>query len=208
MFGKASRPQPVVARHVRQGLPTAAGSRPPCSARSPDRSRLGSVTDQRPDAAYPTLAARAPCQGSVPIIVGLDLALEPEGDLSGAGAVIQQRAIIQGPQSFFLRQLLGYEVTSIRQLQFIPFMAREVDAEALHFPAASPLVQSLVKDVPVPPSLDLSIPLIRANDAWAAGYEGAGQAVAVLDRGVDGRHSFDRTGHLRVWFACVLATHR
>ena len=49
--------------------------------------------------AYATLAAKALSQGSVPIIVGLDLAFEPEGALSGPQAVVQQRATIGGTQS-------------------------------------------------------------------------------------------------------------
>ena len=89
-----------------------------------------------------------------------------------------------------LQQLSSYDVTSVKQFQFIPFMALQVDAGALQFLAASPLVQSLVEDIAIPPSLDLSIPLINADDAWTAGYEGAGQAVAILDSGVDGAHAF------------------
>ncbi len=139
---------------------------------------------------YPTLAAKALSQGSVPVIVGLDLAFEPEGVLSGPQAAVQQRATIGSTQGFLLQQLSSYGVTSVKQFQFIPFMALEVDAKALQFLAASPLVQSLVEDVAVPPSLDLSIPLINADDAWAAGYEGAGQAVAILDSGVDSAHAF------------------
>ncbi|WP_027343472.1 S8 family serine peptidase [Hamadaea tsunoensis] len=38
------------------------------------------------------------------------------------------------------------------------------------------------------PALDVSVPLIGAPDAWAAGYTGAGAKVAVLDTGLDSTH--------------------
>jgi subtilisin family serine protease len=40
------------------------------------------------------------------------------------------------------------------------------------------------------PTLADSVPLIGADVAWAAGYSGAGQAVAILDTGVDKTHPF------------------
>jgi len=44
------------------------------------------------------------------------------------------------------------------------------------------------EDVAHPPTLSDSIPLIGADSAWGLGYSGAGQAVAVLDTGVDKTH--------------------
>lgn len=38
------------------------------------------------------------------------------------------------------------------------------------------------------PSLDVSVPHIGAPTAWAAGYDGTGQVVAVLDTGIDANH--------------------
>ena len=35
-----------------------------------------------------------------------------------------------------------------------------------------------------------SVPLIGGDQAWAAGYDGTGQTVAVLDTGVDSTHPF------------------
>jgi subtilisin family serine protease len=37
-------------------------------------------------------------------------------------------------------------------------------------------------------SLDVSVPLIGAPDAWAAGYDGSGVEVAILDTGIDQNH--------------------
>ena len=61
------------------------------------------------------------------------------------------------------------------------------DLEAL---ADNPLVVSAQEDVPDPLLLDGSIPLIGADNAWASGFTGSGQHVAILDTGVDSSHEF------------------
>jgi hypothetical protein len=53
-------------------------------------------------------------------------------------------------------------------------------AEAIKNTGMAAIVE---EDVPHPPTLTDSIPLIGANIAWGLGYSGRGQAVAVLDTG-------------------------
>ena len=72
----------------------------------------------------------------------------------------------------------------------LPVVVLEVDAASLEALAANPEVLSIEEDIAVPPSLVQSNPLIGADVAWAAGYAGAGQAVAILDTGVDKTHPF------------------
>ncbi|MFB4292616.1 S8 family serine peptidase [Nonomuraea sp. ATR24] len=56
--------------------------------------------------------------------------------------------------------------------------------------AAGPLgaVEKIWLDRKVEPSLEHSVPQIAAPEAWAAGFDGTGTTVAVLDTGVDDRH--------------------
>ncbi|KAB8193274.1 S8 family serine peptidase [Nonomuraea phyllanthi] len=56
--------------------------------------------------------------------------------------------------------------------------------------AAGPLagVEKIWLDRKVEPDLEQSVPQIGAPEAWAAGYDGTGTTVAVLDTGVDATH--------------------
>ena len=70
----------------------------------------------------------------------------------------------------------------------IPYLAVTADPAALRRLLADPRVASVQEDVAVPPALAQSVPLIKANQAWAAGFTGTGQTVAVLDTGVAKAH--------------------
>ncbi len=70
-------------------------------------------------------------------------------------------------------------------------MALEVDAQALAvLSSASSLVTSVVEDPILRPALFDSVPLIEADQAFDAGYDGSGTVVAVIDSGVESTHPF------------------
>ena len=75
-----------------------------------------------------------------------------------------------------------------RRYSNLPLLALEVTPQQLQALADSPEVAQLQADGAPPPMLDTSVPLIGADAAWAAGYTGAGWAVAILDTGVDSSH--------------------
>ncbi|MFI9340337.1 proprotein convertase P-domain-containing protein [Streptomyces sp. NPDC052773] len=79
---------------------------------------------------------------------------------------------------------------TVQTFQTLPLVTLKVDRGGLDELAAQPGVVSVTEDVPVPPTLDQSVPLIGGDKAAAAGKTGAGSAIAVLDTGVATGHPF------------------
>ncbi|MEM8559636.1 MAG: S8 family serine peptidase, partial [Bacteroidota bacterium] len=140
---------------------------------------------------YDRLTAIAQERGVVPVIVRLDVPFLPEGRLF-ATDVRQQRARLAERRDQVLSTLAanGVTVERVKRYKTVPVVALSVTAEGLRFLAASPLVRFVEEDEIVRPNLAESTALIGAPAAWSSGYTGAGQAVAVLDTGVDGSHPF------------------
>lgn len=89
-----------------------------------------------------------------------------------------------------LAQFNQIDAFSVKKFDYVPGMALKVDAAGLQALLQDENVIGLSEDVPVPPALYQSIPLIDADNAWASGYAGAGQVVAILDTGVNKSHPF------------------
>ncbi len=130
--------------------------------------------------------------GSVMVIVGLASrgGFLPEGDLSSPAAITDQRGAIAQAQQALLSSLAQHKVNAYATYQTVPAIAMKVDAAGLRALRNSLLVTSLKEDIPDAPTLASSTAVIGAPTAWAAGYEGAGQTVAILDTGIDGDHPF------------------
>ncbi|MBI5034163.1 MAG: S8 family serine peptidase [Chloroflexi bacterium] len=136
------------------------------------------------------LIAKAQANGSVRVIIGLRAGYQPEGRLGNSQAIQTQRGAIKQAQAALLKQISNHQVEPIKQFASIPYLVIEVDADALATLAFSPNVASVAPDRLRRPSLVESVPLIGASNAWANGYAGAGQVVAILDTGVDKMHPF------------------
>jgi subtilisin family serine protease len=91
-----------------------------------------------------------------------------------------QSDVISGVKNGFIKVIHEYD--------YIPFMALEVDRAVFEALQRNPLVVGIEEDILMKPLLAQSVPLINADDVWAAGYTGNGQVVAVLDTGVDKNH--------------------
>jgi len=142
------------------------------------------------------LMRKARADGAVRIIVGLKVSFRPEGERS-ASEVRIQRASIKQAQAEVLRSLGSAKVGNLRQFDYVPYLAMEVDAIALAKLKAHPAVNSIQEDVPEPFTLAESVPLTNTDDAWATGFTGGGyfgvarkQYIAILDTGVQGTHEF------------------
>lgn len=139
-----------------------------------------------------SLKQRATSSGRVKVIVGLRVPFAPEGTLSRAERSAQRVEI--GTAALALRKrfatTLKSRPTAIRSYSTLPFAALEVTPQELAQLAADPQVVSVMEDPKLRPNLDRSAPLIRAPEAWAAGFSGAGQTIAIIDTGVDKDHPF------------------
>lgn len=81
-------------------------------------------------------------------------------------------------------------IANLRLFRTVPYLSMFADASTLERLLADPQVVAVHEDVPVPPALKDSVPLINADDVWGKGSTGGGIAVAILDTGVDKSHAF------------------
>jgi subtilisin len=123
----------------------------------------------------------------VRIIVGVRGTYRPEGHLRSEEARAQRSEIRRRVDGVLAAVPAARRA---RRFASIPFVAMEIGRDALEALASDPAVASIQEDVPVPPTLAESVPLIGAPAAWAAGASGAGWTVAILDTGVDSTHPF------------------
>lgn len=126
------------------------------------------------------------------MIVELDVPFVPEGELgSQRRAEGQQQEIVQARDELLSALTAGTgEAAAVETFEAVPYVVLEVSPEGLDQLAESPMVANIQQDLPAPPLLAESIPLIGADEAWAAGFTGAGQVIAILDTGVDKTHEF------------------
>ena len=152
------------------------------------------------------LIEKAQGEGSVRVIVQLKSDSSLDGDLSTTTGQAKRQEVMQNLQERLLNSpaMSGLNVSSVKTFSFIPFLALEVDAAALEGLQSDPNVAGIQEDVAEPPLLMDSVPLIGADQTHNQGFAGTGQAVAILDTGVDKSHAF--FGNRVVEEACYSTT--
>jgi subtilisin len=138
------------------------------------------------------LMQKAMSAGRVRVIVQLGgIGAQPEAALPSAAAVAGQRQMIGFVQSAVSRGLRPTSHRVTRQFRTIPYMALEVGPDGLRtLDSMRGLVTAVHEDRVFRPMLEQSGPLVQAPQAWAAGADGSGMVIAVLDTGVDSNHPF------------------
>jgi len=149
------------------------------------------------DSIFPSLMQTAKKRGFVRVIVGLESTYQSNSIQSRKDQKIQRRKIRDAGQRL-IASLQNHTVTVRHQYETIPFMAMNVDFQALETLRNSPLVGSIEEDTLDRAFMASSNQVIGSPLAWAEGYDGNGWAVAVLDTGVESRHSWFSTGADRV----------
>lgn len=142
-------------------------------------------------AAFAALDRRLQEAGRVRVIVRLNTAFAPEADLGAAQALDQRSAIGQAAEA--LRAELGAAAEGFESLDRLPIAILSVDAQGLTTLQNSPRVAGIQEDALETTQLADSGALVGAAGTLgvhAAGYTGAGYAVAILDVGVDKLHPF------------------
>jgi subtilisin family serine protease len=113
----------------------------------------------------------------------------PEGEL-GPKERPAQRQEIATKQGEIIQKMAARGVSTFRKFESVPFLMMEVNEAAMEDLLSDPDITHIEEDVAVPPLLPQSVPLIGADNAWALGYSGSSQTIAVLDTGVDKVHPF------------------
>lgn len=143
------------------------------------------------------LAAQARRQGRIKVIVGLDVAMSDEEITPTAAA--RERASLKAVQDAVIANVFSRrtrtasgpasgEDPDVRRYETIPYLSMVVTPFELERLIADGRVTTIQEDVPVPPTLAQSVPLIQGDVVHSAGFDGRGVAVAVLDTGVDITH--------------------
>lgn len=128
-------------------------------------------------------------RGAVPVIVELNVPFVPEGFL-GEDEIMGQRQAIYAGQDAVLASLPDRGELNVTRFTISPYLALVADEEVLERLAADSNVAAIHEDRFDTPSLNVSIPIIGAQNVWNQGLRGQGQTVAVLDSGVQAAHPF------------------
>jgi len=142
------------------------------------------------EARFREVARRERSAGVVPVIVNLRVSFQPESELNDEIAIRAQRTVIRRVRDRVVDGIVGYDPVSIKEFESLPFLAVRVNETGVESLRTSTEVLDIQEDYLHRPSLAQSVALIGANNAWARGYGGAGQTVAILDTGVDKSHPF------------------
>lgn len=142
------------------------------------------------EANFRQLARRVRSAGVVPVIVNLRVSFQPESELGDEIAVRAQRTVIRRVRDRVVDGIVGYDPVSVKEFDSLPLLAVRVNETGVESLRTALEVLDIQEDYLHRPSLAQSVALIGANNAWASGYSGAGQTVAILDTGVDKSHPF------------------
>ena len=129
--------------------------------------------------------------GSARVIVRLNAHASVDAGTPSDAHAVAQRQDIASARSAVKSHLKGYKHAIVREYDALPFLALEAGPDALGMLEALPgLVAQVSEDRIDHIQMVQSGPIVQASQAWAAGFDGSGTVVAVLDTGIMKAHSF------------------
>jgi subtilisin family serine protease len=142
-----------------------------------------------PGAVDPGITRAVEAGESPRVLARLNLAWAPEATLAPEVVGAQQAAIRAGADAVEAA-IGGTGSRLVRRFETVPYVALQLDRAGLEALLASGAVSALVPDGLSRPALAQSRPLVQADQAAAAGFDGGGTVVAILDTGVSSSHPF------------------
>lgn len=137
----------------------------------------------------PATAAAAQPEATSRVLLQLDTAFTPPGLLTAAGRSAQVERLATA-RSTALTRVSAAGARALRTYDRLPYVAVEATTSAVRRLQGAPGIAAVLPDEVLRPSLANSVPFIGGPSAWAAGWTGSGQVVAVLDSGVESSHLF------------------
>ena len=139
-------------------------------------------------------AAAAPAGTRQPDPVGrvllqLDVASSPAGALSALAGRARDAQLSES-RARVVRRVRVEGGRTVRTYGSLPFVSVEASGATVRRLLSSTDVEAVLPDEQFRVALTTSSAVVGAPAAWAAGYDGTGQTVAVLDSGVQADHPF------------------
>jgi len=137
-----------------------------------------------------TLFSKAKLKGKIRVIIELDIPASLSKRSIDLREQHLQRSAIKKSQHNLLSKLHKKKPFKHRLFHHIPFLSLEVTHAELKGLESLNTVLSVSEDHKFHPTLDISIPTIDADLTQASGWSGQGQAIAILDTGIEKNHDF------------------
>ena len=153
-------------------------------------------------ATWERLKARAGKDGTVRVIVGLNVRVRPEGKLNLTKRALQ-RETVGVRRAGMLRVLRGRRYSHVKDFSPVPFVAMHVSRDALDALQRSSDVANIAEDELLELEGGSEAAGVTSNEnlndwwdhyqtrtdtAWNNGYDGRGQTIGVLDTGTQADH--------------------